>query len=75
MQRAVLAEAFDGGDLASGGAKGRHQAGMHRRAVEPDGAGAAVAGIAALLDAEEPGSRRKVRRHWPGRGSARTACR
>ena len=25
---------------------------MHRRAVEPDGAGAAIAGVAALLDAE-----------------------
>ena len=38
--------------VAPGGAEGRHQAGMHRHAVEPDGAGAAIAGIAAFLDAE-----------------------
>ena len=52
MQRAVLGQPLDGGDLAAGGAEGRHQAGMHRLAVEPDRAGAAIAGIAALLDAE-----------------------
>ena len=33
-------------------AKCRHQAGMHRLAVEPHGACAAIAGVAALLDAE-----------------------
>ena len=52
VQRAVLRQAFDGRHFVSGGAEGGHQAGMHRRSVEPDGAGAAIAGIAALLDAE-----------------------
>ncbi|TPW00501.1 MAG: hypothetical protein USCAAHI_00053 [Beijerinckiaceae bacterium] len=53
MQRAVgFREAFDGGDLSFGGTKGGHQAGMHGGAVEPDRAGAAIPGIAALLDAE-----------------------
>ena len=45
-------QAFDGRHLVPGGAESGHQAGMHRRSVEPDGAGAAIAGIAALLDAE-----------------------
>ena len=45
-------QAFDGGDLAAVGAEGRDQAAVHRLAVEIDGAGAAVAGVAALLDAE-----------------------
>ena len=52
MQLAVLGEAFDGGDLAAFAAEGGHQAGMERLAVEPHRAGAAVAGVAALLDAE-----------------------
>ena len=52
MQLAVRGEPLDGGDLPPRGAKGRHQAGMHRLAVEPHRAGAAIAGVAALLDAE-----------------------
>ena len=34
------------------GAKGRDKAAMHRRAIEPHGARAAVAGVAAFLDPE-----------------------
>ena len=71
MQLAVLGEALDGGDLAALAAEGGHQAGVERLAVEPHRAGAAVAGIAALLDAEHSRSRRKVRRHWPGCGLGR----
>src|SRR3989442_15654497 len=41
------------GDLAPGGPKGGHQATVHGRAVEPDRARAAVARVAALLDAKE----------------------
>jgi hypothetical protein len=52
VQLAGLRQPFDGGDHAPRGAKGRHQAGMHRHAVEPDRTGAAIARIAALLDAE-----------------------
>jgi hypothetical protein len=52
MQRAVLSQAFDGRHFMPGGTKSGHQAGMHRRSVEPDGAGAAIAGIASLLNAE-----------------------
>ena len=52
MKLAVPSEPLDGGDLALLGAKGRHQAAVERHAVEPDGAGAAVALVAALLDAE-----------------------
>ena len=59
-------QALDRRHFAPGGAEGGHQAAMHRRAVEPDGAGAAIAGIAALLHAKTACSRRKVRRHWPG---------
>ena len=36
------------------GAEGGDQAAMHRLAVDQHGAGAAVAGVAALLDAEVP---------------------
>ena len=52
MQRAVLRETLDGRHLAPGGAKGGHQARVHGRAVQPDGAGAAIAGVATLLHAE-----------------------
>ena len=52
MQRTVLRQSFDGGYFAPGGAEGRHEAGMKWRAVEPHGAGAAVAGVAAFLDTE-----------------------
>ena len=52
MQLAVLGEALDGGDLLAFAAERRHQAGMERLAVHPHRAGAAVAGVAAFLDAE-----------------------
>jgi len=52
VQLAVGREPFDGGDGVPGAAIGRHQAGMEGNAVEPDGAGAAVALVASLLDAE-----------------------
>jgi hypothetical protein len=52
MQRTVLRQSFDRGYLAPGGVEGRHQAGMNGHAVEPHGAGAAIAGVAALLDPE-----------------------
>ena len=52
VQPAVLRQALDGRDRAALGAIGRHQAAMERHAVEPDGAGAAIALVAAFLDAE-----------------------
>ncbi len=52
VQRAALGQSLDRRHLPPGGAERGHQAGMHRRAVEPHGAGAAIAGIAALLHAE-----------------------
>lgn len=48
----VLRQPLDGRDCAPLGAIGRHQTTVKRRAVEPDGAGAAIALIAALLHAE-----------------------
>ncbi len=52
VQLAVTGEALDGRDRAPFGAKGRHQAAMERHAVQPHGAGAAIALVAAFLDAE-----------------------
>ena len=52
VHAALGSEAFDGGDGMALGAKRRDQAGVHRLAVEQHRAGAAVAGIAAFLDAE-----------------------
>ena len=52
MQLAVLGETFDGGDLTTSGAERGHQARMDRLAVEPHRTGAAIAGVAALLDPE-----------------------
>src|SRR3954463_4528995 len=52
MRAAVSAETFDCGDGAPLGTEGRDQAAMHRLAVQQHGAGAAIAGVAALLDAE-----------------------
>src|SRR4051812_21668454 len=52
MRPAVTAEAFDRRDRAPVGAEGRDQAAMHRVAVQQHGAGAAIAGVAALLHAE-----------------------
>ena len=45
-------EALDGGDFAALGAHGRKDAAVHRAPVDMDGAGPAVARVAALLDAE-----------------------
>jgi len=53
VQLAVLRQAFDGGDLVAGTAEGGHEARVKRHAVEPYRAGAAVALVAAFLDAEE----------------------
>ena len=52
MRAAVARKTFDGGDCMPLGAKRRDQAAMHRLAVEQHRAGAAVAGITTLLDAE-----------------------
>jgi hypothetical protein len=52
MQLAVARKAFDRRHLMAVGAKGRDKAAMHRRAIEPHGARAAVAGVAAFLDPE-----------------------
>jgi hypothetical protein len=52
MSAAVGRQAFDGGDGVAVGAKRGDDAAVHRLAVEQHRAGAAVAGVAALLDAE-----------------------
>ncbi len=52
MKPAIARQALDGRDLAALGAKRRHQTRMERLVVDMDRAGAAVAGVAALLDAE-----------------------
>lgn len=52
VQLAGLAESLDRGDLPPGSAEGGHQAGMHRLAIEPYRASAAIAGVAAFLHAE-----------------------
>src|ERR1700710_956951 len=52
MRAAVGRKTLDGGDGMAIGAKGGDQAAMQRLAVDQHGAGAAVAGVAAFLDAE-----------------------
>ena len=52
VQLAVPGQAFDCRHFPAGSAERGHEAGMHRGSVDPDGAGAAIAGIAALFDAE-----------------------
>ncbi len=53
MKRVALAgEPLDGRHRPPLGAEGRHETAMHRLAVEMDGAGPAIAGVAAFLDAE-----------------------
>ena len=54
MDAAVGRKAFDRRHGVTVGAEGRDQATMHRLAVEQHGAGAAIAGVATLLDAEMP---------------------
>ena len=52
MDSGVARKAFDGGHRVAFGPERRNQAAVHRLVVEQHGAGAAVAGITALLDAE-----------------------
>jgi hypothetical protein len=54
MEAAIGCESFDRGHGMAVGAIRRNQATVHRIAVEEHGAGAAVAGVAAFLDAEVP---------------------
>ena len=51
VELAVLLEALDRADLVAAGHRGEHGAGLHRLAVQPDHAGAAVAGVAAPVRA------------------------
>jgi hypothetical protein len=53
MQLAVLFEAFDGGDGFSGGIGYGELAGAARRAIQKDGAGAALAFAAAVFGSGE----------------------
>jgi len=59
-------EAFDGRDRVAVGAEGGDQAGMHGLAVDQDGTGAAVAGVASLLDAEMAEVAKKGSQALPG---------
>ena len=54
VQLAVPGQPLDGRHLAAFGAEGGDEAAVDRHTVEPDGAGAAVARVASLLDAEPP---------------------
>ena len=53
VQLVAVGQPLDGGDLVVRAAEGRHEAGVIWLAVEPDGAGAAIALVAALLHAEK----------------------
>src|SRR5713226_4073485 len=55
VQLAVLGHAFDRGDLRAVGLDGQHGAGLHGLAIQMDGAGPALAGVAAHVRAREPG--------------------
>ena len=63
-------EPLDRCDAAPLGAERRDQAAMHRLAVEMDRAGAAIAGIATLLDAEPAGLAQIGAQALPGPGRA-----
>src|SRR5713101_8662007 len=52
MQLAVQSQALNRRDVAAFSAKRRNQTAMNGSAVEPDRAGAAVAGVAAFFDSE-----------------------
>ena len=67
-EAAVLGEAFDGDDGAPRRAGGGGEAGADGLAVEEDGAGAAVAGVAADLGAGEAGVLAQELREAAGRG-------
>ena len=76
MQRAVrIGDALDRGDLGTIGLADEHRAGLHRLAVQIDGAGAAMAGIAADMGAGQvlSCSRRKWMRSVRGSASSSTA--
>ena len=62
MQRAALGQALDGDDLGTLGLDREHGAGLHRLAVDVDGAGAAMAGLAADMGATAAPS--SSRRKW-----------
>src|SRR6478752_7142575 len=73
MQRALLAQSLDRGDMLATRTEGGHQAGMYGFAVQPDGAGATVTGVTALLNTErsllaQPGAqalpRTRLRADW-----------
>jgi hypothetical protein len=49
VERAIFRQAFNGRHFVPGGAECGHQARMYRRSVEPAGARATIAGVAALL--------------------------
>ena len=51
VQLVAVGQALDGGDLGAVGGDREHQAGVDAAAVEQDGAGAALAVVAALLGA------------------------
>ena len=68
MQFVAFGEALDGHDLAAFGAEGGDEAGVHRLAVERHRAGAAVAGVAAFLDAEPAEPAQEGAQALAGRG-------
>jgi hypothetical protein len=53
VQRIAVRQPLDGRDLTAVDGGGKHHAGIHPPAIEVDGAGAALAEIAALLGAGE----------------------
>ena len=53
VEGVALGEAFDGGDLGAVGGDGEGEAGVDAAAVEEDGAGSALAVVAALFAAGE----------------------
>src|SRR5713101_3640576 len=55
VQLAVLGHAFDRGDLRAVGLDGQHGTGLHGLSIQMDGAGPALAGVAAHVRAREPG--------------------
>ena len=76
VRAAIAGEAFDGGDGMAVGAEGGDQAAVHRLAVDQHGAGAAIAGVATLLDAEMPELAQESSQALPGaRSLAKTSCR
>src|ERR1700722_11001511 len=52
MQTSIARETFDSGYFVAFGAEGGNETAMHRLAIEPDSARAAIAGVATLLHPE-----------------------